>query len=424
MSYFSVNEIAKEYNLKDKNKLETQIYLYELWKTGDKSRNIKRASSIILAKTAFGKSVIGLLALKENQLKGRKGVVIVPTKALKKDWEDHKKWWNLEYDVIVINTAVKKMPEIKAELVVFDEVHLFGRGPLWKKIFSLKSPFQLGLTATLPEDDEKYFYLLSKLPVIAEITWDEVLNKNYICDFQIYKYPIYVTPQEAYRLDKWRNDFWKYVNVVGDFKIATKVLKDKDYRKELAYSKNIDEGSLFGSAKTVITIVSKRAEFFYNHQLKLDRCIDIVNAFPDKNIITFNQRNEFVDQLTFAIGSNAASYHSGHGDNHNDWVLRSFKHHNGKIKVINTAMALNQGVNIPKIDMAIFNSWTSSPTSFNQRLGRTTRLAKNKDIATIFINPLSRKDGKKTQDERWLEKAMTDVPQSKVKIINSLDYEI
>jgi superfamily II DNA or RNA helicase len=421
---FTVDEISKKYGLKDKSKLQKQIDLYNLWKFGDKIRNIKYAKSIIKAKTAFGKSVIGLLALYENQSKSRKGTVIVPTKALKKDWESYKTWWGLDYDVIVINTAVKKIPDIDSSLIVFDEIHLFGRGTKWKQIFNLKAPYQLGLTATLPEDDEQYFYLLTKLPVIADVTWDEVIDNNYICDFQIYKYPIHATPAEAYKMDRWRTDFWKYINIVGDFKKAQLILKDKHYREQLAYQKDLDPGSLFGSAKTVMSIVANRSEFFYNHPLKLQRCIDIINYFETNNIITFNQRNAFVDEISELLGDFGQSYHSGKSDTHNDWVLRSFKHHNGKTRVINTSMALNQGVNIPKIDIAIFNSWTSSQTSMNQRIGRAVRIAKNKDIAKIFINPLCRIDGKKTQDERWLEKAMVDVPINKVKIINELTDEI
>lgn len=421
--YFDINEISKKFGYSDLSKLERQNTLFEMWKAGDAERAIKKGRSTIIAKTAFGKSVIGLLALKENEEKGRKGIIVVPTKALKKDWEEKVLKWNLNSDVFVINTAVKKkeIAQLHTDLLLLDEVHLFGRGAVFSKIFDINYKFIMGLTATLPEDDVDYYKLLLHAPVIATVGWNEVLENNYISDFEVIKIPVFATPRECFQMDRWRSDYWKGISIVKSFDNARRILSEKSFRNQYAYEHDIEEGPLFMSAKKIMTSIQKRQEFFYNHERKIDYALQLCNSNPDKNIITFGQRNKTVDILTEKLGDIAGSYHSGQSDKENDAVLQNFKHHRGKIHVINTAMALNQGVDIPKIDMGIMLSWTSSSISWTQRLGRVARLCKGKSKATMYVLPITRKDGIETQDQKWLTKAMSDIPTNKVKIINSLN---
>jgi superfamily II DNA or RNA helicase len=159
----------------------------------------------------------------------------------------------------------------------------------------------------------------------------------------------------------------------------------------------------------------------YNHPSKKEKLIEIVDKFNTKNIITFSESISFVNEVTERLGSKACAYHSEQTDEELKKMLNNFKHHRGKIKVVNTAKALNQGVDIPKIDLAVISAWNSSSIQMNQRIGRALRKSKNKNRAIIVITPLSRTDFKKTQDEKWLEAALKDIPKEKIKYISTID---
>jgi len=415
--------IRNQFDIKDIKRFNRQIELYEKWKAGDKERGIKRANSTVIGKTGFGKSIIGLLAAYENSLKGRSTLIVVPTKSLKIDWDEKVKQWGIEKcDVFVINslTVGKDVNSFKYDLKILDECHLY-KSKVFGKILDLNSPYSLGLTATLPENDEDYLKLLQVLPVIDAVDWEEALDNTYVSDFLIYILPIHCTQSEMYKLDKWHNDFWKSTAIVGGFMEAIKIISNSDFRKSIANQKRMNENELFGVAIKLKKAVSERQSFMYNHPSKKEKLIEIVDKFNTKNIITFSESISFVNEVTERLGSKACAYHSEQTDEELKKMLNNFKHHRGKIKVVNTAKALNQGVDIPKIDLAVISAWNSSSIQMNQRIGRALRKSKNKNRAIIVITPLSRTDFKKTQDEKWLEAALKDIPKEKIKYISTID---
>ena len=416
-------KLRKKFKISDQTRFNRQIELYEKWKFGDKSKGILQANSTILAKTGFGKSMLGLLAAYENSMKGRRTIVVVPTKSLKIDWELKVEEWELKnVDVFVVNslTVNKDVNSFRYDLKILDEVHLY-KSKVFGKVLNLPTQYSLALTATLPEEDESYFHLLQKLPIIDQVDWDEALDNTYVSDFILYILPIFVSQSEMYQLDKWNNDFWKSTAIVGGFPEAIKCISDSEYRKRLARSKNIGEQELFGIARKLRKVVSDRQHMMYNNLAKKEMVYQIVEKFNTKNIITFSESIAFVEEITEKLGDKACAYHSQQSDDDLKKMLSNFKHHKGKIKVVNTARALNQGVDIPKIDLAIIAAWNSSSIQMNQRIGRALRKSKNKDKAIIVVTPLSRTDFKKTQDEKWLESAIKDIPIHKIKYIKSID---
>lgn len=68
--------------------------------------------------------------------------------------------------------------------------------------------------------------------------------------------------------------------------------------------------------------------------------------------------------------------------------------------ILLSVSALNQGLNIPDIDAALCISYDSTPITFQQQVGRASRLQGNK-VAT-FVNLYY--GG--TQEENWLTKKL------------------
>jgi superfamily II DNA or RNA helicase len=67
--------------------------------------------------------------------------------------------------------------------------------------------------------------------------------------------------------------------------------------------------------------------------------------------------------------------------NNRDEILKNFEQ--GKIHVLTSMKCLDEGVDVPRSELAIFCASTGNPRQFIQRRGRVLRLHKDKIHATI-----------------------------------------
>lgn len=164
-----------------------------------------------------------------------------------------------------------------------------------------------------------------------------------------------------------------------------------------------------------------RKTFLYSTIAKQEAALELVKCFPFKTI-TFAESTNFADNLTKLIndelGEISVAYHSNLETRVIDGkkfgptrlkkeVLKKFTDNRYKIRVANTAKALDQGSDFPDVIFGIIASSTSNPTQTIQRNGRILRDFINKYgdrklalIVNLYI--------KNTQDEKWLKKRQTD----------------
>lgn len=189
----------------------------------------------------------------------------------------------------------------------------------------------------------------------------------------------------------------------------------------------------------------ERKDYLYNLPSKLHTAAYVVNFLKDKKIITFAETTSFSDKLAQIIGKEARSYHvnlktvitskdeivavavksqSGttkfkdKNGNVFEWeeikklypdakkigktkrmkeALSLFE--NGQIRVLCTAKALDEGMDIEDIDCALICSYSGSRRQDVQRGGRSKRIDRNnKNKKAIIINLYV----KGTQEEKWL----------------------
>jgi superfamily II DNA or RNA helicase len=106
-------------------------------------------------------------------------------------------------------------------------------------------------------------------------------------------------------------------------------------------------------------------------------------------------------------------------------AIKRFADNRTKIRVINTAKALDQGFNVEDIELAIITSSSTNPTQHIQRVGRAVRkhIYKNGQKKRPIVVNIYIKD---SQDEKWLKQRQTDPKtgkpiNSKVTWIKSID---
>lgn len=400
-----------------------------------------------MGKTFASFIIINKLLEKDSS---RTTIVVVPTIQLKDQWEFKLKKEKIKnVEVFVINTVIKTQHE--CDLLILDEIHGFA-SEKFKLVFEVvKYKFILGLTATINRLDGKHDLLLSYAPIVDTITIEEALREGWVSEFLEYNLGIELSEQDRIDYDLLNKNFHKYFGFFGhDFKLAMDCCA-KVNAERYASIYQLDPKLVAFRANRFNFYMRERKTFLYRAKCKLDLVLEIINRFQYKTV-TFSESTKFADKLTEQLGEIATCYHSllttqireikivkKYKKKSDEIIiknikfgkiklqqeaLKKFADNRFKVRVINTAKALDKGFDVEDVVLAIISSSTTNPTQHIQRVGRAIRDYMYKSgerkgtrkialIINIYI--------KNSQDEKWLIKRQTD-PKTKRPINPNVIY--
>ena len=230
---------------------------------------------------------------------------------------------------------------LKYDLVIVDEAH-HAPASSYRVVLDRTDPdFTLGLTATPWRNDERSLEDLFG-PVRDDLTIDviEGLNRGYLTqvDYRMYCDNLdWETIQQQSRENYTVRDLNKHLfieerddEVIREF---DKVFEDSDTGRAIIYSPSIDYATR------------------------------MANRLREN-------------------GYGARSLHSDLDDRETERRLRAFRR--GNIEVLTAVDMLNEGVDIPEVDIIMFLRVTHSRRIFLQQLGRGLRLAEGKDKVIVM----------------------------------------
>ena len=226
------------------------------------------------------------------------------------------------------------------DYVIVDEFH-HSMSDSYLKILSYFNPkFLLGLTATPKRMDGKDILSLCDYNVVDEIGIKEALEEDLIVPFHYFG--------------------------VNDYTINYDNIPYKNGK----YNEKILLENLLLNTRTDY-IVEKISKFgFDGDELSaVAFCQNIEHAFFMKE--EFSKKGYKSAVITANTSSNKRSE-----------ILEKFK--NKKIEILCVVDILNEGIDIPTINLLLFLRPTMSSTIFIQQIGRGLRKAKNKDFVTII----------------------------------------
>jgi len=363
----------------------------------------------LLGVTGYGKTICSIkCALKSKALNT---AVIVPTKELKKQWLEVTKSFKLpNVSVYIVNTAAKL--NLECDLLIVDESHTTGMAD-WFKLGWKNAKFNklIGLSASPLRKDGKHKDFLEKAPILMSVGFKEALENGWISNYTIYNVGVELTKEEQIKYDdiilqldilydnisKLKKLELNYVQK-NTFILANQFLKSKKWQ----YIK---------LAVKYYKLIGERKTLLYNADNKLVRIVNYINNNPDKKVLVFSQSQEFADKLQDKLKDICVTIHSKLKDKDRENNLKKFKDKRTKIRVISSIKALNEGIDIPELDVGIMASGTSSKKDAIQTLGRICRLHGNK--YALFFN-LYIKD---TQDQIWLRNRTYELDREKIKWI-------
>jgi superfamily II DNA or RNA helicase len=442
-----------------KEKLDTVKYVMQLRCVNLWIKNNARGT--IEAATGVGKSIIGCLAIKKMVLLNneRQAIVVVPTLQLKGQWESLLDAVGLgnNTEVYVINSIALNDKVYQADLLVIDEIHMMAADK-FSRIFQLvKYNWLMGLTATVERLDGKEILLKRYAPIVETISQKKAIEKGWINDFLEINVPVYLTRDEKVGLANLSKKIRMYTAKFGDFDSLRSCMNSKNaYAYACLHYPGEDpkekSRQLTRDAVQAQRSIKQRQEFLYKTEHKVQATVDLINEFGLKTI-TFSQSTAFADEVKQAVGRRAVAYHSnletvtkkvtkrknyktkdgaekyakkvkGKVERKSDrtydvvWKipkkvgstalkkesLTRFSESSHGIDVICTAKALDQGFDVPDVQLGIDASRTSNPTQHTQRTGRIARNYTYRDgtqkqgIYVNFFVPDS-------QDENWLRRS-------------------
>lgn len=400
----------------------------------DNWKNNKQKGLFAMA-TGTGKTITSLNCLLEiyKRLGYYKALILVPTITLVNQWEEEcRKFnfrniikvcskntkWNEEIDAVEFNEQMdvteKKHSYIiictyasysrdiiakrlnvfprKKVLLIADEAHNMGSGKIKSRFNKIPYLRRIGLSAT-PErqyDEDTNSQLMNFFGCEVEYTFDYPMEKaiqnGVLCRYNYYPHIVKLTASEMQEYLDISVKLAKYYTFNGNFRpkedsiltalllrrkrIIHKATNKIDVFKKILGQKIKEKGNL------------KYTLVYVPEGNKSDEDADI---FDNSDMITTNKDDvHLIDLYTSIVRdtypTTTVKQFTSLSSEKNQ-MLSDFS--NGKLDVLTSMKCLDEGVDIPRSELAIFCASTGNPRQFIQRRGRILRVHPDKHMAEI-----------------------------------------
>lgn len=350
-------------------------------------------SSSWLLPTGFGKTrtalTLSALLIKKNP--SAKILIVVPTEIIKNQWIEglikHNIFSNCRVEII--NTVIKK--EWDCNLLILDELHVYGALSFSQVFDAVNYDMILGLTATIERLDGKEKLLLEKAPICDQVTVKEAVSNGWLSEFREYVVMLDVDLTEYNRLNQ---KFISCFSQMGyDFNVSMKAATDPIFRAKLAKKLGMKAKDLAGVAYSWLSALKGRKAFVQSHPKKFEITKKILEARKDSKCITFS--STIKDSESFKSGY---VLHSKQSKKKNKEVLEAFNKETSG--VLHTSRAAEAGMDLKGINTEIILYNNSSKIRHQQVVGRAIRFEPGK-IAEIFTLVI-----KGTMEVTWVNNSM------------------
>jgi len=402
--------------------------------------------------TGTGKTITALNCLLEiyKRKKYYKAIILVPTAALVDQWEEEclkfnfsniikvyskNPLWKDNIDRLIFNekynTGTDELNSFiiistyssfcrektfnllnqfdrKRVLFIADECHNMGSSSMLKKMKTICYGRRIGLSATPQRQfDDRGNNAISKFFNIKgdeytfEYSMKKAIENGVLCKYLYYPHLVRLNAEEMTEYEELSLKIAKYFNYeTCGFDNADEILKmlllkrkriihkavgKLDVFKKIIYDRYKEKGNL----KYTLVYVPEGSKPDYMPDSDDFDLTDVIddNAEADHLINLYTRAVCDLDQSI-----TVRKFVSGQKDR--EEVLNDFAE--GRIQVLTSMKCLDEGIDIPRSEMAIFCSSTGNSRQFIQRRGRVLRQHKDKEIAIIhdlvvapMVNPMS-----------------------------------
>ena len=410
---------------------EYQQLAFEHWKNNNQQ-------GLFAMATGTGKTITSLNCLLEIYKRNGyyKAIILVPTITLVNQWE--KECWKFNYgniikvyskntewrskiellqmaekyrkpseptqNFIIISTyasfarenvfSILNSFERTKVLLIADEAHNMGSPSILKRLGTINYLRRIGLSAT-PErqfDDDTnmklYRFFGAEDKFTFEYSMEEAIQKGVLCKYYYYPHLVKLTDEEMANYIELSEKISKYFNynsgvfdkkdeILMGLLLARKRIIHKAANKLGAFKKIIEERyERTGNLKYSLIYVPEgnKPDYFSDSDIfdKSEQVAD--DAVSDHLIDVYTEAVMKIDKYV-----TVRKFVSGQKDR--DAILADFA--KGRLQVLTSMKCLDEGVDVPRSELAIFCASTGNPRQFIQRRGRVLRTHPDKYMAEI-----------------------------------------
>jgi superfamily II DNA or RNA helicase len=373
--------------------------------------------------TGTGKTITALHCVLEDYKKSENGiyqvVALVPTIDLAEQWEKEAKRfniqtilkvtsksdWQTELSNIVTLTRFggqasffiicsyasftkqrfqnyfQRLP--KNTILIADEAHNMGSTGILNVLPTVQLKNRIGLSATPQRiydaegtaSVEAFFN--DTAPYIYNFTVERAIKEGFLCEYRYFPHIVPLTDTELEGYIEISKKLFKF------FDAKTCSYKDSEFVTRLLLQRKRIIQKAYYKLDTTRKILQER----FNEKGNLTYSfVYVPEGFSTENDTStddeedarlLGQYVEAIEQIDPSVS--VAPFTSGTKDR--EIVLKEFK--SGKIQVLASMKCLDEGVDIPRTELAVFCASTGNPRQFIQRRGRVLRTHGDKHLATI-----------------------------------------
>jgi superfamily II DNA or RNA helicase len=271
-------------------------------------------------------------------------------------------------------------------LIIADEVHNMGSPSMLKLLPKIHLELRIGLSATPSrkydivgnESIEQFFN--SRPPYTYSYSMKKALDSRWLCKYSYYPHVVNLTPDELDQYLYYSRQLLKYFDpatksykntkeveylLLARKRVIHKAVNKKDVFKQIL----ADEFGIRGNLQYTLVYVPEGIDTDY------DQSDDEIDTEEDISLIDEYTRTVSRTDPGIMVSKYTSQTKS------RESVIKGFEQ--GTIHVLTSMKCLDEGVDVPRSELAIFCASTGNPRQFIQRRGRVLRLHKDKTNAVI-----------------------------------------
>jgi superfamily II DNA or RNA helicase len=280
----------------------------------------------------------------------------------------------------------KQLP--KDTILIADETHNLGSQSLLRLLQNIHLEKRIGLSATPHRKfDETGNQAIQEFfndepPYIVSYLMEEALKIGWLCNYTYYPHIVKLTDQE---MEKYKELSLQLLRMglfdkeTGTFRSTPEIEKKLLERKRIIHK----AANKLEAFKGIL-----KSEFDKRKNLKYTLVYvpeGVESNFDETDFsIETEDENRLINEYTRAVSQTDDSVmvkqFTANSSNREE-ILKNFEQSN--IHVLTSMKCLDEGVDVPRSELAIFCASTGNPRQFIQRRGRVLRLHKDKIHATI-----------------------------------------
>ncbi|MER3374045.1 MAG: DEAD/DEAH box helicase family protein [Allomuricauda sp.] len=375
--------------------------------------------------TGTGKTITSLNCLLNEYQKTKiyRAIITVPTTALVEQWKKECAKFNFKNIITVsskenwdknlafFNTASKlidtsyivivtyaSLPKPKFQsyftqlpkdtILIADETHNLGSQGLIRLLPNIHLEKRIGLSATPHRKFDEVGnqsiqeFFNDEPPYIVSYSMEDALNIGWLCKYTYHPHIVKLTDQEMEKYKELSLQLLRmglFDNETGTFRSTPEIEKKLLERKRIIHK-------AVNKLDTFKAILSNEFDKRKNLKYTLVYVPEGIEAsFEETDFsIETDDENRLINEYTKAVSNTDDSImikqFTANSTNREE-ILKNYEE--GRIHVLTSMKCLDEGVDVPRSELAIFCASTGNPRQFIQRRGRVLRLHKDKIHATI-----------------------------------------